>query len=78
MLLKFLERCELMNETKITLRTELEARIWSDVYMNTIARRCDEFTQDLPFGVKRDLRDKVAIEAVKCADEAVKIYRSGI
>ena len=65
-------------ETTIKLNTELEATVWSDVYLNYIAKNVNRFISELPFGINRAEKKEVLEEAMRVASEAVLIYRSGL
>ena len=65
-------------EITIKLRTELEAIVWNDVYLNYVAEHCEEFITELPFGLSRSKKKEVMDKAMRVAYEAVLIYRSGL
>ncbi len=59
----------------MTLHNNVEAEIWNDIYLKSVAEACDQYINQLPFGYKRDEYWTTQIESARWADEVVLFYR---
>jgi hypothetical protein len=61
------------------LKNNLEAEIWSDIYLSTMAKSVDVFLLQttFPLGLAFDKEKRFAahVEAARWADEIVQFYR---